>query len=54
MNMFSFLIGNAIRQLNSLWKYKILVAYADDRLHSGTVYRACNWTDLGLCAPDYE
>jgi hypothetical protein len=53
-NMLSFFLAKCCRELSKLKKYRHIVAYADERIHDGVVYRACTWRDCGLTAPDYE
>lgn len=53
-NLLSNFLSRCERHLRSTTNYQLLVSYADTRLHFGTIYKACNWINDGLCQPDYE
>lgn len=53
-NLMSRFLAWCCREIKKLKKYEIVISYADTTLHHGTIYRACNWTDEGLCQQDYQ
>lgn len=53
-NLLSKFLSWCCREIRILKKYEQIISYADTTLHEGTIYRACNWTDDGLCQPDYQ
>jgi hypothetical protein len=45
----SFLMGRSIRLIKQDKKWVSLVTYADEFMnHTGQIYKACNWTYIGL------
>ena len=53
-NTASFLIGQSIRILEKMQRYKMLITYADQRMnHTGIIYKATNWIYDGLTIPYY-
>jgi hypothetical protein len=48
-NAASFLLGQSIRMIRRDGRFRVLVTYADETQgHTGGIYRATNWTYLGL------
>jgi 5'(3')-deoxyribonucleotidase len=52
-NMVSYFLSKCVKELYK-YKYNCIVSYADLRYHNGSIYKASNWIDKGLTAPDYE
>lgn len=53
-NLASFMISKSISIIKNLNKYKCLLSFADSTYnHSGTIYKASNWTFDGEIAPSY-
>jgi len=50
-NITSWFVSRAIRQLRKDTEVKAIISYADSDFHSGTIYRACNFTYVGLSDP---
>jgi len=50
-NITSWFVSKAIRQLRKDTEVKAIISYADTTFHSGTIYRACNFTYAGLTDP---
>ncbi len=49
----SLLIGRSIRKIRRDRKWKALVTFADESQgHTGTIYRATNWTYVGRTRPE--
>lgn len=45
----SFLLAGSVRRIERDGRWKALVTYADTRMgHTGAIYRAANWTYVGL------
>ena len=53
-NMLTFFLAKCESAINKIKRYNLMVSYADKRLHTGIIYRAANWTDVGDTAPDYN
>lgn len=53
-NLMSKFLSWCCRDLKQLNIYDQIISYADTTIHEGTIYRACNWRDEGLCQPDYQ
>jgi len=52
-NAASILIGACIREIRRRRQWPLLVTYADQSQgHTGTIYRATNWTYAGLTKPE--
>jgi hypothetical protein len=52
-NAASILIGESVRRIRREGKWKALVTFADESQgHTGTIYRATNWTYIGRTAPE--
>ncbi len=47
-NITSWFVARAIKQLRKETTVKAIISYADCDYHSGTIYRACNFTYAGL------
>jgi hypothetical protein len=47
-NITSWFVSRAIKQLRKDTEVKAIISYADSDFHSGTIYRACNFTYAGL------
>ena len=47
-NLASWFVSRAIKQLKKSTKVRAILSYADNNHHSGTVYRASNFTYYGL------
>ena len=48
----SFLMGQSIKRIRKDQRFECLVTYADTwRKHTGAIYKATNWEDLGLTKP---
>ena len=50
-NITSWFVARAIKQLRKETDVKAIISYADCDYHSGTIYRACNFTYAGLTDP---
>jgi hypothetical protein len=50
-NITSWFVARAIKQLRKETDVKAIISYADCNYHSGTIYRACNFTYAGLTDP---
>jgi hypothetical protein len=50
-NITSWFVARAIKQLRKETNVKAIISYADCDYHSGTIYRACNFTYAGLTDP---
>jgi len=50
-NITSWFVSRAIKQFRRDTEVKAIISYADSDLHSGTIYRACNFTYVGLSDP---
>ena len=50
-NITSWFVARAIKQLRKETDVKAIISYADCDYHSGTIYRACNFTYTGLTDP---
>lgn len=51
-NACTFLLAGSVRIIQRTGKWELLVTYADTwRGHTGTIYRAANWTYCGLSRP---
>lgn len=44
----SWFVAKAIKQLRKEEKVRVILSYADNDFHSGTIYRACNFKYYGL------
>jgi len=53
-NLMSKFLAWACKEIKRMKTYDIIISYADTNIHEGTIYKACNWTDEGLCQPDYQ
>jgi hypothetical protein len=49
-NLSSWFVSRAIRQLRKDTDVKVILSYADNDFHSGTIYKACNFKYYGLSA----
>ena len=49
-NLASWFVSKSIKQLKKAVNVRALLSYADDTLHKGTVYKACNFKYYGLAA----
>jgi len=47
-NLASWFVARAIKQLKQDTMVRVILSYADDDHHKGTIYRACNFTYYGL------
>lgn len=47
-NITSWFVGGAIRQLKKDFPVRVILSYADDAFHAGTIYKACNFGYYGL------
>jgi hypothetical protein len=47
-NITSWFVSRSIRQLRKDTQVKAIISYADSDLHTGTIYRACNFKYAGL------
>lgn len=47
-NITSWFVAKAIKQLKKEENVRIILSYADNDFHSGTIYRACNFRYYGL------
>jgi len=47
-NITSWFVSRSIRQFRKDTEVKAIISYADSDLHSGTIYRACNFEYAGL------
>ncbi len=50
-NITSWFVAKSIKQLRKETDVKAIISYADCDYHSGTIYRACNFTYAGLTDP---
>ncbi len=50
-NLASWFVSKAIRLLRGSKDVRALLSYADNDFHSGTVYKACNFTYYGTSTP---
>ena len=50
-NITSWFVAKSIKQLRKETDVKAIISYADCNYHSGTIYRACNFTYAGLTDP---
>jgi hypothetical protein len=50
-NITSWFVARSIKQLRKETDVKAIISYADCNYHSGTIYRACNFTYAGLTDP---
>jgi len=50
-NITSWFVSRAIKQFRRDTEVKAIISYADSDFHSGTIYRACNFTYVGLSDP---
>ena len=50
-NITSWFVSRSIRQLRKDTEVKAIISYADSDLHTGTIYRACNFKYCGLTDP---
>lgn len=50
-NITSWFVAKAIKQFRKDTKVSAIISYADSSLHSGTIYRACNFKYAGLTDP---
>ena len=50
-NITSWFVARSIKQLRKETDVKAIISYADCDYHSGTIYRACNFTYAGLTDP---
>jgi len=51
-NACSFLLSSSMRAIDRS-RWPCLVTYADERMgHTGTIYRATNWQEVGVTAPE--
>jgi len=50
-NITSWFVGRAIRQLRKDTNVRVILSYADDDHHKGTIYRALGFDYYGLTAP---
>ena len=50
-NLASWFVSKAIRLLKKSVNVRAILSYADDSLHKGIVYKACNFKYYGLAAP---
>lgn len=53
-NMASHFLSKCIKKIRKLSRYDNLVSFADDRLHTGAVYKANNWKLIGKTQSDYQ
>lgn len=53
-NLMSKFLSWSCKEIKKLKIYNTIVSYADTTIHEGTIYKACNWIDEGLCQPDYQ
>jgi hypothetical protein len=53
-NLLSFFLTQCIKEIKKLGLYDNVVSFADLRLHSGSIYKATNWVDMGDTSPDYN
>lgn len=54
-NAASYLIGRSIRLIRRDPRWEYLLTYADEgQGHDGLIYRATNWTYLGMTAPEAQ
>lgn len=52
-NAESFLIGRSVRLIRQDGNWDCLLTYAHTHIgHTGTIYRATNWEDMGLTKPE--
>lgn len=52
-NAASMLIGRSVRAIRKSKRWAALVTYADESQgHTGTIYKATNWTDCGVTKPE--
>lgn len=49
-NLTSWFVSRAIRELRKQAPVRVLLSYADDDFHQGTIYKACNFDYYGLSA----
>jgi len=49
----SWFLSKCLRELKNT-DYEFAVSFADTQYHEGTIYKASNWIDYGLCQPDYQ
>ena len=47
-NYGSHLVGKSLKQLKNKYKARAVISYADSSLHTGGIYRACNFIYCGL------
>lgn len=50
-NITSWFLSRTIKQLKKDTEVKIILSYADNEYHNGTIYAACNFEYYGLTAP---
>ena len=50
-NITSWFVSRCIRQLRKDENVRAIISYADSDYHTGTIYRACNFTYHGLTDP---
>jgi len=50
-NITSWFVSRAIKQFRRDTEVKAIISYADSDFHSGIIYRACNFTYVGLSDP---
>lgn len=53
-NLMSKFLGWCCREIKKHKLYDRIISYADTSVHVGTIYKASNWIDCGLCEPDYQ
>jgi len=53
-NMASYFLSKCTKEIRKLGQYDNLVSFADDRLHTGAVYKAANWRLIGKTQSDYQ
>ncbi len=50
-NLASWFVSRCLHQLKNDTDVRVVLSYADDGFHKGTVYRACNFKYYGLTSP---
>ena len=50
-NITSWFVSRCIKRFRKDVNVRAILSYADSNLHSGTIYRACNFTYFGLTDP---
>jgi hypothetical protein len=50
-NLASWFVSKTVKLLKSQFNVRAILSYADNDHHSGTVYKACNFTYYGLTTP---